>query len=144
MFFVYIYYLTVIFCYFLISLYIIICHNPLKFKNHIFPDINLLSYSLNPIYNDNYEGENDEQVEVRIYGKRNILRVFFCFMLLYSTLISTILNNNNNNKETNWLWRIIMHFSLILFIFSLSIILNFPFCYKNQKTFGSFLNSKKN
>ena len=33
--------------------------------------------------------------------------------------------------------------SLILFIFSLSIILNFPFCYKNQKTFGSFLNSKK-
>jgi len=143
LFFVYIYYLTVIFCYFLISVYIIIWHNPLKFKNHIFPDINLLSYSLNPIYNDNYEGENDEQVEVRIYGKRNILRIFFCFMLLYSTLISTILNNNNNNKETNWLWRIIKHFSLILFIFSLSIILNFPFCYKNQKTFGSFLNSKK-
>jgi len=85
--FVYIYYLTVIFCYFLISVYIIICHNPLKFKNHIFPDINLLSYSLNPIYNDNYEGENNEFVkfenEVRIYDKRNILRVFFCFILYY-------------------------------------------------------------
>ena len=138
LFFVYIYYLTVIFCYFLISVYIIIWHNPLKFKNHIFPDINLLSYSLNPIYNDNYEGENNEQVEVQIYGKRNQLRVFFCLVLLYTTCSSTVLN-----KGTNWFLRIIEHFSLILFIFSLSIILNFPFCYKNQITFGSFLNSKK-
>lgn len=141
------YYLTVIFCYFLISVYIIICHNPLKFKNHIFPDINLLSYSLNPIYNDNYEGENNENVkvenEVRIYDKRNILRIFFCILLciilLYSTYVSTILN-----KEENRFLQYFKYFLLILLIFSLSIILNFPFCYKNHKTVGSFLNSKKN
>lgn len=53
---VYIYYLIIFFGYFIISIYAIFkCY---KFKKKIVPDINLLSYSFNPNYDENYNISN--------------------------------------------------------------------------------------
>ena len=138
--FVYIYYLIIFFCYILISIYTIY-KNPLNFKPKVLPDINLLSYSLNPIYYDNYEKNCEEKQETQSKEKfwdiRNFIRIglnaIFALIVIFIN-IKTITYNKKNNKKISFLdvLSLIINVLFTGSIFSLSIVLNFPFCFKNQ------------
>ena len=130
---VYIYYLVIYFCYISISI-IALFRGPFNFKQHIFPDMNLLSYSINPIYNDNYKEKEIIKDEENFWDIRNILRLILGFILL---IIIFLLWKNKRNFI-----HVIIHLLFMVSVFALSIVLNFPFCYKNNKTFGNFFNSK--
>jgi len=130
----YTYYLALYFSYIFISL-IVLWRNPEEFEKHILPGLNLLSHSINPIYKDNYK-ENEKIKDKDIFfDTRNKLRK----KLLGVTLIIIIMFSWKNKREYK---HIIRHIIFIGFVFVLSITLNFPFCYKNNKTFGKFFSSE--
>ena len=124
---VYIYYLTIFFCYSYSSLYVIY----VIYKNQqiILPEINVLSYSINPIYENNSEGSQDNENKIRkkFFDIRNIIRIILFFL---SSCIIIILSFA---VESSWS-TMIVYLLFNLFIFAISIVLNFSFCCKNNKT----------
>ena len=132
--FVYVYYLVIIFCYINISIYAFI-KNPLKFKNKILPNINLLNYSLNPIYKDNYKENENIQISENFLDIRNIMRIILLILSILVAIFFSVINSRSLGFS-------LFHILFICSIFILSIVLNFPFCYKNSKGYGGFFNSK--
>jgi len=124
---IYIYYLMIFFAYFIISIYsFIICY---EFKNTKVPDINLLSYSINHKYKQNYKIniiDNKRAKNPFIFNLRNILRFLF---IIFSFLI-LICSENRLNVAILFLYSLIF--------LSISITLDFPFCYRNMKTDNGF------
>ena len=155
--FIYTYYLTIALCYCLMSLYLIkniftkecILSCPHNFGKKIIknineffkdrpdiPDVNLLSYLINPFLTKNYKNkikENDKwYLEDSIYGCGILIKLL---MIPISFIIFIILFKNI--FKTYWLSGILF---LLLFITMeiLSVSLNFPSFYRNRKIYGSF------
>ena len=131
---VYSYYLILILCYIITSTYILI-KDPLKLEQHILPDINLLSYSINPIFKDNYEENGNIKEKDKFYDIRNIIRIFLLFFLIIITFILSYYIKRG-------IFLTIIHLLFNISFLILSITLNFPFFFKNNKTFDNFFQSK--
>ena len=125
---IYLYYLTMFLCYLFICLcfclYGIFDYKDLSKKKKI-PNINLLSYSINPNFKENYEKNID--FEDKFWDLKNMLRVilFDIFFLIICV------DKHKELKE-----KLIQIFFLIIFfivLFPISSVLNFPFCYRNEK-----------
>ena len=135
LFYVYSHYLKLFFCYIFTSLYILWkfkWYGPSKLKQHILPNINLLSYSINPIYKENYKENEKIKKKDEFYDIRNILRV----LLLIVVTIIILLYIKRGITLT------IIHLLFNASFLILSIALNFPYCFKNNKTFDNFFQSK--
>ena len=151
--FLYFYYFTLLLCYFFVSLYltIMIIKNSkygLNFRKNInyyfknkpdLPDVNLLSYLLNPFILKYYYDEKGVPLkdnknfyfEDFIYFIKYIIK-FFMFIFSFICFIYIFFNYINN-----WYYHFL--YLIIFFIMTvLSLTLNFPFCYRNRKTFGIF------
>jgi len=130
---IYLYYLMIFICYYLLSLKIVfksLSGFDLSDKN--LPKINLLSYSINPIFKDNYE-KYDDEFEEKFCDIRNIIRIIL--VLIWILIISS---NENETLKVKFIILMI----LILIVFPISIAFNFPFCYKNEKHYyKKFLSS---
>ena len=87
---IYIYYLTIYFSYILISIYIIKCQIFSNFNQHILPDLNLLSYSINPIYNDNYEENENNEIKNNFFDIRNWIRMFLFVILIIAFILISL------------------------------------------------------
>ena len=165
--FMYCYYLTILLCYFFISLYLIIMISKnskfffIYFRKNInlyfkdkpdLPEVNLLSYIINPFLLKNYSEKNGAPIEDNdnsyyfedfIYTFQFIIK-FIMFIISFGCFIFIYFD------KVHWFYLLLG--ILIFFIMTiLSLTLNFPFCYRNRKTFGvfgcccnSFLFSKRN
>ncbi len=159
LFFIYTYYLTIVFSYCLLSIYIIaeiikkecIANLPRNFGKTIIknintffekqpdlPEVNLFSYIINPFLRKNYlkdnkpiEDNDEWYLEDCIYGFGVLLKLF---MLPISLIVFAIIAKDI--FKTYWLSGIF--FILLFFVMQiLSISLNFPTCYRNRKTYGT-------
>ena len=160
--FMYLYYLTIIFCYFMMSAYLIVkifskecCCSCFKFYNFgqniikrinlyfeerpDIPEVNLFSYLINPFLkkyykkNDKFIQEDDTwYFEDFIYGTGIIIKLILIpiSMIFFISIFKLIF-------ESFWLSSILF---VLLFISMtiLSVSLNFPFLYRNRKTYGTF------
>ena len=171
---IYIYYLTIVVCYFFMSLYLIIkiflpdskktendnnqprnddnsyykCKSYYDFsqkyinrlgmyfsnRNNV-PDINLISYIVNPFLMKNYVGNPE------IKNKLNVWCEDFCYSLglvikmllaILSIIPLVIIFFKNFEMNESGVYFILFFFALL----TLSISFNFPFCFRNRKTFG--------
>ena len=113
----------------------ICCRKYLNSNMHILPDLNLLSYSINPIFKDNYKENEKFKIKNNFWDIRNKLRFSFFIILFFGIIILSIKHKRDPLLS-------FIHLIFVFSIFSLSITLNFPFCYKNNKVFDSFFNSK--
>ena len=159
---VYINYVTIMLCYFIMSLYLIIkifsykcCINCILFWNFgktvirninfyfedkpDIPNVNLLSYLINPYLNKFYRKNNRPirndfhwYAEDFIYGLSIIIKIIlipfsmaFFFNIFYDLI------------EIYWS-SIILFILLFMVMTILSVFLNFPLLYRNRKNFGTF------
>ena len=117
------------------------------------PEVNLLSYIINPFLLKNYSEKNGSPIEDNdksylfedfVYTFQFIIK-FFMFIFSFCCFLYIYLKNFD-------LWFYLLLGILIFFVMTvLSLTLNFPFCYRNRKTFGvfgcccnNFLFSKRN
>ena len=153
--FMYCYYLTILLCYFFISLYLIIMISKnskfffIYFRKNInlyfkdkpdLPEVNLLSYIINPFLLKNYSQKNGSPIEENDnsyyfedfnYTFQFTIK-FSMFFISFGCFIFIFFENYD-------LWFYLLLGILIFFIMTiLSLTLNFPFCYRNRKTFGVF------
>lgn len=103
-------------------------------KRNEIPDINLFSYAINPILKKNYDfskisEENSPKWEDNCYYFFIILRI----VLLIFALILIILILGNKSALS-----IIFFVLYFLLMLSVTNIMNFPFCFRNKKTYGTF------
>ena len=143
---IYIYYLTIVLAYFFTSLYLII-NNIKKFtwrrnlkekyenKDDI-PKENLMSYLINPIlfkfYKRNNQPINDDSYYFEDFAFD--CGVIIKFILIIFSIIAFFFILKQFGS-----WISIICFLIFFCILSiLSLGLNFPFCYRNRKTFGTF------
>ena len=154
---IYFYYLTIFFCYFALSLYF--CYKliltPLKGKTKFtkiiidkiniyfedkppIPDINLMSYLINPFLRKNYDFSEVEEKEEdeKWYFEDWSLSVGVIIKLvsvIFSIIAFSFIFTSIGSKDglSNFIF-------IILFIVmsTLSVSFNFPFCYRNIKTHG--------
>ena len=160
--FIYIYYLAIYISYVVFAAYIfgiMICnikeiHNfrkilILKFKNRKISNLNLFSNIINPFLYENYrrvEKANgniqykklsEDEMENKTLFENNWYRIIIfvkliCFIFSFSCFISVLVNLLNSKLDR-------LFFSLLyLSITILTMVLTFPFCYRNRKTFGTF------
>ena len=154
---IYFYYLTIFLCYFALSLYftikIILTHNKeetqfskiiLNRINTYFedkpsiPDINLMSYLINPLLRKNYDYssivQNDEKekwyLEDWIFTIGILIKVV---MVIFSLIAFCFIFNNIGSIDGFSCFNFILLF-LVMSILSISF--NFPFGYRNIKTHG--------
>lgn len=173
LYFIYSYYLTLLFSYFFIFIYLfyrLILHSSEKYnknnndknikhsrlKKYLIilkdsfdvdaffsereelPDINLLSYIINPFLMKNYEFKNGKQFKKKHmedycdtigFYQRAILLILSIILLLIFII---------SYKEKITVLSLTAFIFLFLALSTLSIGLNFPFCFRNKKTFGNF------
>ena len=145
---IYLYYLTLVIMYFYTSLFLFIKNikniKNLNWKetlNYYFgdnieiPKENLMSYLINPFrlknYKNNQNKDNSYYFEDCAYDSGIIIKI----VLIIFTIIASIFIF----KKFLSFWLCCVYF-LVFFILMtiLSIVLNFPLCYRNRKTFGTF------
>ena len=107
-------------------------------KRQEIPDVNLLSYTINPYLMKNYEFKDGSQLNKKhMEDYCDDIGIYQKIILLILTIIVFLILTFNNSSDAN-------AFALISFIFlfiamsTLSIGINFPFCFRNKKTFGSY------
>ena len=134
---VYAYYLVIFMSYTIISILIIYNFYREKdyFKERHLPKMNLLSYSIIPLYQKNYKG-NEIKGDDTFWDKKNKTRVGIFVILLFVVVISCFKQKNIK------LGYFFVQIFLITSIISISIVLNFPICYKNIRTVGNIFNTK--
>ena len=142
---IYFYYLTIVLLYFFTSFYLLI-KNKLKWRSNLkekyekkddIPKVNLMSYLINPILFKNYRKNNLPITDNSYYFEDFAFDcgVFMKFLLIIFSIVSFIcicIKLIDSLFSVFWLLIILC----ILTILSLG--LNFPFCYRNRKTFGIF------
>lgn len=104
------------------------------------PDINLLSYIVNPFLIKNYEFKDGTKVQkkhmddycdkIGLYQK--------VLLVILSIIVFIILMIDGSKSEPS---SIICFIFLFIILSTLSIGINFPVCFRNKKTFGSFFAS---
>ena len=121
-----------------------ILHNSLIDYNAYFgkrkelPDINLLSYIINPYLMKNYEFKDGTQFETKhMEDYFDNIGVYQKLFLLILSIIVFFILTNNNTSDSNF-WALITFLFLFVVMSTLSIGINFPFCFRNKKTFGNF------
>ena len=167
LFFIYLYYLSLMLCYFTLSLYLfskIIFKNCKKLcqkkfgKNMIhqineyfedkpnIPDINLASYVISPFVMKNYKDDKNNNI---IIDNNNefycedicySLGIFIKIILIPISLVAFLFIFINIFKID--FFSSILFGLLFLIISTLSLSFNFPSCYRNRKTFGHFFHPK--
>ena len=162
---IYFYYLTIFLCYFVLSLYfcykllIQICRpGEAKFKGFLLdrinlyfkdkppiPNINLMSYVINPFLKNNYDysGLKEEEKNNNWYFEDWILSlgiIIKLVMVLLSIIAFSFIFTQISSFDA-----LSCFFFIVLFMImsTLSIFLNFPFCYRNIKTHGLCERKKK-
>ena len=161
----YFYYLTIIWCYFLASLYFFfkIMITPIKGKckysrmfidkmNAYFenkpaiPKINLMSYLINPFLKNNYDfSEVDEKKENENWYFEDCLFSIKVLIKLTNFIVSIISFYYIFSYVQDFNTTSIVIFIIIFIILSIiSIFFTFPFCYRNIKTHGIFYKTEKN
>ena len=143
---VYLYYLTIVLLYFFTSFFLFIKNIKeiywrkaidLYYKNIQIPDENLMSYLINPFLLKFYKKDNSP-FQDKSYHFEDF--VYDCGLIVKLLLIIfSIVAFAFILKEILGFSVFILSFLLFFFIMTiLSIGLNFPFCYRNRKTFGTF------
>ena len=161
---IYFYYLTMFLCYFALSLYftfkLIITKIPKETKFHKIiieklntyfadkppiPDINLMSYLINPFLRKNYDYSPEEQEEVKekwyfedwilILGVLTKMGTTV-FSIIAFIIIFAIIDSIDGLS-------CFLFILLFLAMSTLSISFNFPFCYRNIKTHGICTRKRK-
>lgn len=114
----------------------------------ILPNINLLSYSINPFFKDNYiPKENEDKFKDKFWDIRNICRGILIIIFIGIMIVDYFFIDNNENIEKKKQKRdtyLIFPLILIFIVFPISSVFNFPFCYRNEKINGikNLFNSK--
>ena len=121
-----------------------ILHNSLIDYNSYFgkrkelPDINLLSYIINPYLMKNYEFKDGTPLETKhMEDYFDNIGVYQKLFLLVLSIIVFFILTSNNTSDSNF-WALITFLFLFVVMSTLSIGINFPFCFRNKKTFGNF------
>lgn len=167
LFFIYFYYLSIFLCYFVLSMYLIYKIILKNFKNLFkekftknvinqineyfknkpkLPDINLASYVINPFVMKNYTNNKNEVQKINnnneIYFEDIVfsLGLIIKFFLLMISLIGFIIIFISIVKSD--FISGVLFILLFIIMITLSLSLNFPICYRNRKTFGSFFAPK--
>jgi len=153
----YLNYLTIVFCYFLLSAYFFfrILITPIKGKcrfsrifidkmnayfekKPIIPDINLMSYLINPFLEKNYDfSEVDEKAEKDKWYFEDCLFSLKVLIKLTNFIFSIISFQYIFSNVSDFNSFSIFIFILLFIIMSIiAIFFTFPFCYRNIKTHG--------
>ena len=149
---IYLYYLTIVLLYFFTSSFLFLRNIKefnwrkaidLFYNKTEIPDVNLMSYLIHPFLFKFYK-KNNMPYQDRSYHFEDF--VYDCgiiiklLLILFSIVAFTFIL-----KKILGFSVFIISFILFFFIMTiLSIGLNFPFCYRNRKTFGTFGNCLKN
>ena len=150
---IYLYYLTIVLLYFFTSLFLFLrnikelCNwrraIDLFYNKTEIPDVNLMSYLIHPFLFKFYK-KNNIPYQDRTYHFEDF--VYDCgiiiklLLIIFSTVAFAFIL-----KKILGFSIFIISFVLFFFIMTiLSIGLNFPFCYRNRKTFGTFGHCTKN
>ena len=104
------------------------------------PDINLLSYIINPFLIKNYEFKDGTKVQKKHMDDYcDIIGLYQKILLVVlSIIVFIILMIGGSGSEAS---SIICFIVIFIVLSTLSIGLNFPFCFRNKKTFGNFFAS---
>ena len=107
------------------------------------PEINLLSYIINPYLKKNYEFTDGTVMEKKyLEDYCDNIGIYQKIILFFLTIIVFLILVFNNSGEENF-------FGLLSFVFlfvvmsTLSIGINFPFCFRNKKTAGDYFFDRK-
>ena len=149
---IYLYYLTIVLLYFFTSFFLFLRNIKgfnwrkaidLFYNKTEIPDVNLMSYLIHPFLFKFYK-KNNVPYQDRTYHFEDF--VYDCgiiiklLLILFSIVAFTFIL-----KKILGFSIFIISFILFFFIMTiLSIGLNFPFCYRNRKTFGTFGHCLKN
>ena len=145
--FIYFYYLTIVLLYFFTSLYLLIKYiKKLKWRQNLksnyekkddIPKVNLMSYIISPLLFKFYKKNNIEITDNSYYfedcafDSGIIIKFSLILFLITSFFIICI------KIIGSWF----SYFCFLIFLCIMSILslgLNFPLCYRNRKTFGTF------
>ena len=144
---IYFYYLTIVFLYFFTTLYLLIKNlKNLKWRKNLkekyekkddIPNVNLLSYLIYPILFKNYRKNNLSIIDDHYYFEDFVYDCGF-WMKFVIMMLSTLSFVFICIKIIGSLLCIFWFFIFLCIMSVLSLGLNFPFCYKNRKNFGTF------
>ena len=107
------------------------------------PDINLLSYIIEPFLLKNYEDENKK--ELKELTKTYSEDFFYNFKILFKVILSVIafiLCLKSKILDIDF-WSFVFFLLLFLVISPITITFNFPTCFRNRKTFGACIDNPK-
>ena len=149
---IYLYYLTIVLLYFFTSLFLFLRNIKefnwrraidLFYNRTEIPDVNIMSYLIHPFLLKFYK-KNNMPYQDRTYHFEDF--VYDCgiiiklLLIIFSAVAFIFILKNILGLSI-----FIISFLLFFFIMTiLSIGLNFPFCYRNRKTFGTFGHCTKN
>ena len=112
-------------------------------KREELPDVNLLSYVISPYLMKNYEFRDGTQFEKKhMYDYCDNISFIQKLLLLILTILVFFILTFNNSSSVN-IFALLSFIFLFVVMSILSIGINFPFCFRNKKTFGHFFASIK-
>ena len=110
-------------------------------KREELPDVNLLSYIINPNLLKYYKFKDGNQVNKKhMEDYCDSINIYQKMLLLVMSIIVLLILAFNNSSGASFL-AVISFLFLFIVMSTLSIGINFPFCFRNKKTFGSFFAS---
>ena len=113
---------------------------PFFSKKEELPDINLLSYIINPYLKKSYQFKGSILAEKKYLSDYcDLIGIYQKILLLITTIVVFIIIACNSSGAG--FFTIISFIFLFIVLSTLSIGINFPFCFRNKRTFGSFFAS---
>ena len=110
-------------------------------KREELPDVNLLSYIINPNLMKYYKFKDGNQVNKKhMEDYCDTINIYQKLLLLFMIILVLIILIFHNSSGANF-FAVISFIFLFLVMSTLSIGINFPFGFRNKKTFGSFFAS---
>ena len=110
-------------------------------KREELPDVNLLSYIINPNLMKYYKFKDGNQVNKKhMEDYCDTINIYQKLLLLFMSILVLIILIFHNSSGANF-FAVISFIFLFLVMSTLSIGINFPFGFRNKKTFGSFFAS---
>jgi hypothetical protein len=103
------------------------------------PDINLVSYIIEPYLFRNYVDKDDKELDkFEDYYCEDVcfnLGIIFKFILFIVIFIITLVYGFFTINWESLIYLILLSFCILV----ISLAFNFPFCYRNRKTFGAYI-----